>query len=128
MQPIFLSSSAAEHPAVNRQVVSSILTWGANQSQSNRLAFFVFTGKTRANFSLLSSQYKYSYPNPATTCLVFASLFLFNFTNKNTTQKNKKSLCNFLWFICFIKKLWYNLMKEYFYELFVFWYRMLWWV
>ena len=38
--PIFLSSSMAEHSAVNRRVVGSSPTWGAEKSLINRSDFF----------------------------------------------------------------------------------------
>ena len=39
--PIFLSSSMAEHPAVNRRVVGSSPTWGATNGRLKNLSFFV---------------------------------------------------------------------------------------
>ena len=43
--PIFLSSSMAEHSAVNRRVVGSSPTWGAQKSLIERSGFFLLAVK-----------------------------------------------------------------------------------
>lgn len=40
MQQVILSSSMAEHPAVNRVVVGSSPTWGAKNPKPNDFGFF----------------------------------------------------------------------------------------
>ena len=41
-ESLFLSSSMAEHSAVNRVVVSSSLTWGAKSSDSKESELFLY--------------------------------------------------------------------------------------